>query len=231
MLNNNTAILIFARTAEAEAKAKQWLPGLKSNIKLANSFLEQTNTIVKKIGIPYFLITEKQQIGFSFANKLYNACRTVFDNNYNNIIVIGADTPALQIQHLQTAYSAVNNNQVVIGPDKRGGIFLWAFNKQYCTQQLFEQLPFQTNGLYAALVNLFDKQQRNTLILPAVADVHQSLLNLNFFQLQSIIGKALFNTIAALVASYIKSVHHFFISIALLLQQYMGLRAPPLPFL
>lgn len=230
-MKNNTAILIFARTAQAEAKAKQWLPGKKSNILLANSFLKQTCTIVKKTGIPHFLFTEKQQQGSSFENKLYNACQTVFNNNYSNIIVIGADSPALQTQHLQNAYTAVNNNQVVIGPDKRGGIYLWAFNKQYCTQQLFVQLPFQTNGLYTALVSIFANQQCITYILPTVADVHQSLLKHNYFQLQYFIGKALFNAIASLIASYIKNVHHLFISTALQLQQHKGLRAPPtVPF-
>ena len=104
MKNNQTAILIFANSAEFEAIQKPF----QSSQLLFDALNLQTLKVVKKTGIPYFLSSEKNQTGNSFGERFTNAIQSVYDKGFENVITIGNDTPHLQSQHI---LKAVENTQ------------------------------------------------------------------------------------------------------------------------
>ena len=142
MLKKKTAILIFANSAEKEAERKSFL-----SADVFSALNNQTLKKVKKSGIDYFLISEKQQVGNSFGERFSNAIESVFNNGFENVITIGNDTPHLKTHHLIDTLQQLEKNDLILGPSKDGGFYLMGIKKEHFHKETFLKLPWQTNRL------------------------------------------------------------------------------------
>ena len=165
-MNTNTAILIFANSAEKDATLKP----LQSS-----SLFETLNGDViasaKKTSLPYFHYSEEEQIGNSFGERFTNAVQSVFDKGFNSIITIGNDTPHLNANHLLKTAEKLKEHQCVLGPSKDGGFYLMGLNKSHFNADAFLKLPWQTKHLNRSVSKILQSNNTSTYLLEQLVDI------------------------------------------------------------
>jgi uncharacterized protein len=68
--------------------------------------------------------TKHLQVGDDLGERLLNAISETFDEDYDNVIVIGSDCPRLNVEHLNKARVELSDVDIVVGPAKDGGYYL-----------------------------------------------------------------------------------------------------------
>ncbi|WP_299317248.1 DUF2064 domain-containing protein [uncultured Maribacter sp.] len=114
------------------------------------------------------LYTEKQQKGNTFGQRFSNAMSSVFALGYDNVIVIGNDTPQLQSKHIKEAHQRLQQNQPTIGPSLDGGFYLLAISKDQFKAKTFQTFDWQTNKIFSQVhqyitIELNADQIQNTI--------------------------------------------------------------------
>lgn len=167
MNTNKTAILIFANSAEKEATSKPF----RLSQDVFKAFNAQTLHIVKKTGLPYFVFSEKQQMGHSFGERFTNAIQSVYNQGFNAVITIGNDTPHLSLKHLKKTIYKLQKHNIVLGPSKDGGFYLMGLKKSQFNAQAFLKLPWQTSTLNRSISKLSASKKVNICYLEVLTDV------------------------------------------------------------
>ena len=166
-MNKKTAILIFAKSAEFEAIQKPF----QSSEVLFDALNAQTLKIVEKTGLPYFLSSEKNQIGSTFGERFTNAIQSVYDKGYEAIITIGNDTPHLQTHHILKAVDQLELNNIVLGPSKDGGFYLMGLKSSHFNSETFLKLPWQTSHLHRSISKLVASNHITLSYLELLSDI------------------------------------------------------------
>ena len=162
----NTAILIFANSAEKDAERKSFLSA--DAIAALN---KDTLKKVKKSGITYFHFSEKNQVGANFGERFSNAIASVFKKGYQNVITIGNDTPHLKTNHILKAAHQLEHSNLVLGPSKDGGFYLMGIKKAHFNKKAFVKLPWQTNLLNAYISKLSASSNSSIAYLELLNDL------------------------------------------------------------
>ena len=165
-----TAILLFSRTASAEAEYKSFGAG-SGGSRITDALITRTELTLQKIGLPVFRSDEHSQIGDSFGERLANAMARVYDQGYERLLVVGNDCPSVSASHLRAAARQLSIGQNVVGPDRRGGVWLIGLQRGDFNADTFAQLPWESHELYQYLADL----------LPSRTDA-ASLGDLNTFE-------------------------------------------------
>jgi len=166
-LTNKTAILIFANSAKAE--------GLNKPFKKSTVLFEALNTEieakVKQTQLPYFIVSESQQVGYSFGERFTNAIQSIFNKGFDNIITIGNDTPHLTAGHINIAHQKLKSNALVLGPSQDGGFYLMGISKKLFNAKNFINLPWQTSQLRERIIKLLSFNKIDVLLLETLTDI------------------------------------------------------------
>lgn len=165
-MTQQTAILIFANSAEKEAERKSFL-----SKKVFSKLNAQTLKIVEKSGLDYFIFTEKNQIGNSFGERFTNAIEAVFNQGFQNVITIGNDTPHLKTSHLLETANQLESKDLILGPSKDGGFYLMGICKSQFQKDSFLKLPWQTNRLQSYIAQIAANKKINISFLEALNDL------------------------------------------------------------
>ncbi len=165
-MRNNTAILIFANSAEKEAERKSFLSS-----DVFSALNHQTLKTVEKSGIQYFHFSEKNQIGSSFGERFSNAIETIFNKGFGNVITIGNDTPHLKTHHLVDTLHQLEKNELVLGPSKDGGFYLMGIKKEHFNKENFLKLPWQTSKLQNCIASIITSKKLNIKFLEILNDL------------------------------------------------------------
>lgn len=168
-----TAILVFAQSAQKEAADKPF----KNATRLFTQLNNHTIAIVKKSNLPYFRLTEEQQIGTTFGERLTNAIQSIYDKGYDHVITVGNDTPHLQTRHILDTVKKLETHSLVIGPSKDGGFYLIGLHKSQFNPTLFLQLPWQSQTLTKELLIAYSLTQEKTQthLLEILEDIDVSI--------------------------------------------------------
>ncbi len=173
-MNNQTAILVFSRNPfeDAEIKCSENLEQHSGNCfekSLAHIF-----NVVNYSGFKYFVSTTKEkgeeyfsklacnlivQFGEKFGERFYHSIKKVFEKGYENIIVIGNDTPSLKLKDINFAAKHTSKNNSVTGPSKDGGFYLLSLNKNdfiKISKNKFISINFQSSSALAELSSLLN---------------------------------------------------------------------------
>lgn len=164
---SKTAILIFARSSECEANIKSF-PQSKE---IFDSLNKHTLQLVSKTGLPYYRITEQEQVGDSFGERFTNAVQSIYNLGYQSVIAIGNDTPHLTTKHLLQAEKSLHANKVVVGKAIDGGFYILGIQKDYFNAELFLKLPWQTQQLSTAISKLFLTYKIEVVCLQTLVDI------------------------------------------------------------
>lgn len=147
---HTTAILVFAQSSKEESRRK----GIVGGTLLFDSLTKRTLEVVRKTKLPYFHLTEAEQIGTTFSERFTNAIQSVFDQGFENIVTVGNDTPQLRSSNIVSAVTKLNERKSVIGPSADGGFYLMGLHKSNFNPTTFKELPWQTADLYRALTDV-----------------------------------------------------------------------------
>lgn len=150
MKKNKVAILIFANSAEKEASLKTF----SSSKELFEILNRKTLQIAKKTGLPYFLYSEKEQVGNTFGERFTHAIQSVYNKGFDTVITVGNDTPHITANHFKETIKKLENNDIILGPSTDGGFYLLGLKKAHFNTALFLKLPWQTSKLNSSISKL-----------------------------------------------------------------------------
>jgi hypothetical protein len=106
----------------------------------------------KRTGFPVFHFDEGMQEGISFEARLSNAMKTLFDQGYENLVVIGNDSPDLTTATLREAVSSLEQRKPVLGPSDDGGVYLIGLHRDHFDYDAFLRLPWRQEHLFRRMV-------------------------------------------------------------------------------
>jgi hypothetical protein len=175
-VNRSTAILLFTRAAEEEAKRKQWSArrGKSTNVSIAQTLIARTIREVRRTGLPFYVISSDHQQGTLFADRLMHAIAQVFDQGYEKVIAIGNDSPQLQVPHLLEAARSLEAHPVVLGPDYRGGAYLIGLSKKVFDAAALKELRWNSALLYNDFVSWCRRQSISFTSLESLSDLNDA---------------------------------------------------------
>jgi glycosyltransferase A (GT-A) superfamily protein (DUF2064 family) len=114
---------------------------------------------VRQSGLPCYIFDEKNQTGSNFGEKLANAFSEVFEKGFDQVIVVGNDTPNLQCRHIIEADAKLthHNQDIVIGPASDGGTWLMGFSRKAFVPQIFGFLSWNSKDLLSSIYKTYQK--------------------------------------------------------------------------
>jgi len=110
---------------------------------------------------------KKLQKGNDLGERMQHAFETAFKEGYEKVVIVGSDLFDLKAAHIENAFKALENHDLVIGPSLDGGYYLLGMkvlhpavfkNKQWGTDSVLE----------TTLKNL---EQENVKLLEALNDI------------------------------------------------------------
>ena len=153
-MDKPTAILLFSRSARAEATLKRYGSVRTGDLRIATALIARTRRTLALSGLPVFEVDETRQQGMDFGQRLAHAVSDVFASGYANLIVVGNDCPSLSVSHLRRTAAALAAGQQVLGEDQRGGAWLIGLQRAAFDASAFAGLAWQSPRLRDTLSDL-----------------------------------------------------------------------------
>ena len=119
------------------------------------------------LAFPEFLISS--QMGSDLGQRFTRSFKDAFENGADSVVVIGSDIPDLDRSIIQAAFKALEENDVVIGPDTDGGYYLFGTRKKNAT--LFKDIDWSSEFVLQQTKRLLHAQQLSLILLPVLSDV------------------------------------------------------------
>ena len=107
------------------------------------------------------------QNGNDLGERMLNAFKVAFDDNYEKVIIIGSDLIDLQAKHFLEAFQKLDTHDVVIGPAHDGGYYLLGMRKLH--KHLFREKKWGTSSVLRD--TLHDLQNLNVFLLEELNDI------------------------------------------------------------
>jgi glycosyltransferase A (GT-A) superfamily protein (DUF2064 family) len=171
LITASTAILVFSRSAEEEASVKTFHHGQgpQADLWVARQLIAHTLATVRQTGLPVY--QARRQTGASFGERLANALEEVFQHGHQRVIIVGNDSPGLNLRLLQEANQALQEQSMVIGPATDGGSYLIGLSRYAYQRTAFVQLAWETAQLCDDLRAYSMALQQSTHQLPLLSDI------------------------------------------------------------
>ncbi len=106
------------------------------------------------------------QRGASFAERLERATHEIAALGYEQIVIVGRDCPLLENADINRAFAGLSTNQLVLGPDHRGGCYLIGLRAS--NRYLLRGIRWKRNTDCRQLV---ERAGGDVLLLPIKQDV------------------------------------------------------------
>lgn len=172
-MHQQTAILIFTRTSGAEARHK--LSGDKlsygTNQRICAELIAKTRRAAQQTNFPVIEIDSSQQVGNSLGERLSNSIETVFHAGFEQVLVIGTDTPNISKNLLQDAAQQINTKQVTLGASEDGGAYLIGFHKKHFDKTNFVNLDWNSDAVFNCLRTYFAAQRIDIYSTETLQDI------------------------------------------------------------
>jgi rSAM/selenodomain-associated transferase 1 len=81
----------------------------------------------------------------NLGDKMKNAFNSQFELGYENIVLIGSDTPHIPKGYFEEAFGSLQKNDLILGPSLDGGYYLIAFNKYGFNEKIFDDITWSTS--------------------------------------------------------------------------------------
>lgn len=148
--SSDTAVLVFARSTGAEARAKPALADARASALAAGLLLGRVRDTVGRSGLPAVFCDESRQRGATFGERLAAAVADTFARGHARVVIVGGDCPDLAVADLRAAARAAGAGRTALGRDLRGGAYLLALDRGAFDPEAFAGLPWQTGNLAEA---------------------------------------------------------------------------------
>jgi glycosyltransferase A (GT-A) superfamily protein (DUF2064 family) len=164
-----TAILLFSRNPQEEVTTKKLT--FRRSQEAIRTLLKHSLRQAHKTNLPLFTCYSPQQRGDTFGERLANAMEDVFTKGYNNVLVVGNDSPGLSAGLLLKANKALLEGQLVLGPALDGGVYLIGINRAAYDRHQFLDLLWETPDLQASWQNYISEKNLSVTRLCGLADI------------------------------------------------------------
>ncbi|WP_296621099.1 DUF2064 domain-containing protein [Marivirga sp.] len=172
-MSSKTAILLFSRSAYEEAEAKEYFSKRKERkaIQFSRELRNNSLKICSQSGLPIINFTSKLQKGVNFGEKITHAIQQTFQKGYENLIVIGIDSPGLNYRQIKKTQHILEGTKfTVLGPSYDGGVYLIGIKASNFNPQKFIQLAWQSEKLQES----FSKTQTKIIWLNTLQDIDEA---------------------------------------------------------
>ena len=105
----------------------------------------------------------------SLGDRLSYACEMAFTAGAQSLLIMGTDCPGINAPGLATALHHLQHHDLVLGPALDGGYYL--IGSRAFTPELFQDIPWSTDTVFADTCAIAARLQLSTHILPALSDV------------------------------------------------------------
>lgn len=193
---SQTALVVFAKAPIPGQVKTRLCPPLTPDeaATLHGSFvldtLERTKAAVVKLKLPFkrflacapsaahvfFQIMEERhgvtlldQVGDDIGSRMSHAFDALFAKGYRLVLIVGADVPALPLDHYQQALTLLESHDVVLGPALDGGYYLIGLKR--AVPELFAGVPWSTDRVLPLTKEKAEHLGLSTALLPAWRDV------------------------------------------------------------
>ena len=112
------------------------------------------------------------QEGQDLGERMAGAFARSFELGMDKVVLIGTDCPTLQSQHLNEAFEALTDSDLVLGPATDGGYYLIGMKRR--ADYLFEGISWSTSQVLTETLNVASQHGLTTTLLQELNDVDTS---------------------------------------------------------
>lgn len=109
------------------------------------------------------------QDGNDLGERMKNAFDFAFKNKYEKVVIIGTDCHELKTEILESAFTFLDCNDVVIGPATDGGYYLLGMKSVH--KELFENMQWSTENVLLDTIKAIQNLNLHYHLLPALTDL------------------------------------------------------------
>jgi uncharacterized protein len=181
----NNALIIFVRNPEL-GKVKTRLAvsiGEKRALDIYIKLLEHTKQILKnvhaEIGVFYsdYINNDDDwnayqkclQQGDNLGERMQNSFTRLFENSFEKVCIIGSDCYELTSEIINEAFSALDDNDAVIGPATDGGYYLLGIKK--VAHSLFTNKNWSTDTVLNDTITDLQNENKTFQLLDKLSDI------------------------------------------------------------
>jgi rSAM/selenodomain-associated transferase 1 len=110
-------------------------------------------------------VQEGQDLGVRMANAIARS----FESGMEKVVLIGTDCPTLQSQHLNEAFEALSNSDLVLGPATDGGYYLIGMKSK--ADYLFEGISWSTAEVLSQTLAVATAHGLHFTLLDELSDI------------------------------------------------------------
>ncbi len=184
---SKTALIIFQKN-EILGRVKTRLAtsvGDENALKIYKILINHTHSVSKEIETDRFVFysdfipekgfasqrffKERLQKGKDLGERMRNAFETVFSEGYNHVIIIGTDCVDLMPNHIQKAFSKLDQNDAVLGPAYDGGYYLLGLKK--LIPEIFEEIDWSTDQVLNQTLTKLQELNYSIGIIDTLSDI------------------------------------------------------------
>ncbi len=186
MTDAKKALIVFARKP-ALGRVKTRLAvkaGQQKALEIYKLLLAHTRSIATSVDCDKFVFvteaiednfwqefTVEMQEGKDLGNKMQHAFECLFSKEYQLCIIIGSDCPGLSKEILASAFEALYNNDIVIGPATDGGYYLLGMRKMI--PDIFVNKDWSTDKVFEQTMQDIRSHKLSSHLLPQLTDVDE----------------------------------------------------------
>ena len=111
------------------------------------------------------------QTGENLGKKMRNAFSTAFAMGLGQAVLMGSDSPDIDIGLVDEAYAFLENRDVVIGPAEDGGYYLIGFQNQAFDGDVFSDIDWGTEHVYQQTMQHVQDGGLSSHVLPTWQDI------------------------------------------------------------
>ncbi len=98
------------------------------------------------------------QVGEDLGQKMSHAFKKEFAKGYDNIVLIGSDTPHLDQKLLDKSFEVLKKHDMVLGPSVDGGYYLIGFSKRGFNEAVFEEISWSSELVLSQTLQKVNKK-------------------------------------------------------------------------
>jgi glycosyltransferase A (GT-A) superfamily protein (DUF2064 family) len=179
---SSTAVLVFA-SLEHSARKFPHLASRTGRRVFAALTLRVTNLARQVFGSDVFLSVPANEFrefqaasahllpqnGADFSERLSGSIEQVFQLGYEHVLVLGNDSPQLDLEVLQQSQEAFQAASFLLGPDHRGGVYLLGVSRH--NFHLLSRIAWNKSSDFAQLLVECEQQHETVAILDIRSDL------------------------------------------------------------
>jgi len=134
-----------------------------------DKFLFYNEFVPTKDDWPVSKYQKELQKGDNLGDKMKNAFKMSFDEDYGKVVLIMPDCPRLTDTIVEKAFKALGSNDFILGPTNDGGYYMIGMRGYY--PSVFENKKYSTGSVLKEAIDEMTKLGKTHFILPELVDV------------------------------------------------------------